>query len=68
MKTLIFDLDETLIHSWLILPHKEELPNKTFEILLSNGGKYGVSVRPYVEKCLAHLSQYYEMAIFTAAE
>lgn len=35
---------------------------------MPNGGKFAVSVRPYVRKCLEHLSQYYEMAIFTAAE
>lgn len=68
MKTLVFDLDETLIHSQLILPGKEDDTPKDFEIHLSNGGRYGIKIRPYVEKCLAHLSQYYEMAIFTAAE
>lgn len=47
MKTLVFDLDETLIHSWLILAHKPEEHHKDFEILLSNGGRYGVAVRPY---------------------
>lgn len=57
MKTLVFDLDETLIHSQLILSEngKQEMP-KDFEIQLSNGGRYAVKIRPYVEKCLAHLA------------
>lgn len=41
---------------------------KDFEITLAGGGKFAVSIRPFVQKCLEHLSQYYEMAIFTAAE
>ena len=30
--------------------------------------RFGVAVRPYVQQCLDHLSNYYEMAVFTAAE
>ena len=36
--------------------------------MLPNGAKFGVAVRPYVQQCLEHLEQYYEMAVFTAAE
>ncbi len=68
MKTLIFDLDETLIHSTLLTASKPEEINKDFEIALNSGAKYSISVRPYMTKCLAHLAQYYEMAVFTAAE
>ena len=68
MKTLIFDLDETLIHSTLLLSHKEPPVNKNFDIELSNGGIFSIAVRPYTEKCLAHLSELYEIAIFTAGE
>lgn len=41
---------------------------RDFEINLSNGAKFGVAIRPYLQQCLEHLSTYYEMAIFTAAE
>lgn len=66
-KTLIFDLDETLIHSTLITS-KDEVVNKEFEITLANGVKYAIAIRPYIYQCLEHLSQYYEMAVFTAAD
>jgi len=55
MKTLIFDLDETLIHSWQITPQKQDEINKEFEIELQSGLKYGIAVRPYMAKCLTHL-------------
>jgi len=67
-KTLIFDLDETLIHSQQIIPGQDHEIVKDFEITLPNGAKFGVGVRPYVQQCLEHLEQYYEMAVFTAAE
>jgi len=35
---------------------------------MPNGGKYGIKKRPYVEKVLDHLSEMWEMVIFTAAE
>ena len=47
-KTLIFDLDETLIHSQQIIPGQEHEIVKDFEILLPNNVKFGVAVRPYV--------------------
>ena len=39
-----------------------------FEITLSNSGQYLVTVRPYLLQCVQHLANFYEMAIFTAAE
>jgi len=30
--------------------------------------RFLVTKRPYINRCLEHLSAYYEMAIFTAAE
>lgn len=68
MKTLIFDLDETLIHSWVLGTGKNDDLNKDFEITLDSGLKYGISLRPYLSKCLSHLGQYYEMGVFTASE
>ena len=89
-KTLIFDLDETLIHSKLINPAtntNQAMPQPqgvspgalnsdigtdaavSFEISLPGSqAKFLVTQRPYMRRCLEHLSTYYEMAIFTAAE
>ena len=55
-KTLIFDMDETLIHSQIILPNTETDFTKDFDICLPNGGKFAISIRPYAKKCLEHLS------------
>ena len=67
-KTLIWDMDETLIHSQLLMPNQETAYNSDFIITLKNGTRFGVAIRPYSIKCLEHLSQFYEMAIFTAAD
>ncbi len=66
-KTLIWDLDETLVHAQLLLPGTyNQLAD--FTIQLKNGAKFAITIRPYIHKCLDFLSQYYEMAIFTAAD
>jgi len=65
-KTLIFDLDETLIHcnesssvvSDVVLPIK--FPHG--EVI-----EAGINVRPYAFEILKELSQYYEIVIFTAS-
>lgn len=67
-KTLIWDMDETLIHSQLLMPTQQTAYNSDFIITLKNGTRLGIAIRPYALKCLEHLSQFYEMAIFTAAE
>jgi len=66
-KTLIWDLDETLVHVQYKLPGAE-LSNHDFEIKLKDGITYAITKRPYLEKCLDHLAQFYEMAVFTAAD
>lgn len=67
-KTLIFDLDETLINSYLIVTPEQEEMERNFEFNLKTNERYGVSIRPYMMQCLEHLSEYYEIAVFTAAE
>jgi CTD small phosphatase-like protein 2 len=54
-KTLIWDMDETLIHAQLLMPNQESF-NNDFVITLKNGARFGVSTRPYMAKCLEHLS------------
>ena len=67
-KTLVFDLDETLINSFLIVTPEQEEQERSFEFTLKNGGRYGVGIRPYMMECLQHLHEYYEIAVFTAAD
>ena len=65
-KTLVLDLDETLVHS-SITP----FPNKNNIILRLNiaGNPYTIYVikRPFVEEFLEAMSKYYEIVVFTAS-
>ncbi len=66
-KTLIWDMDETLIHAQFKI-QGVNYNLHDFEVNLKGGVTYMVTLRPYLKQCLEHLSQFYEMAIFTAAE
>lgn len=65
-KTLIFDLDETLIHC-------NEDPSAPSDIRLPikfSGGEVieaSICVRPFAKEIIVQLSQYYEIVIFTAS-
>lgn len=65
-KTLVFDLDETLIHcnENANIPSDVVLPIKfpTGEII-----EAGINVRPYCLEILQELSKLYEIVIFTAS-
>jgi len=65
-KTLVFDLDETLIHcnESADLPSDVKLP-----IRFPHGEviEAGINIRPYVIDCLKELSQLYEIIVFTAS-
>eukprot|EP01016_Furgasonia_blochmanni_P045293 TRINITY_DN6365_c0_g1_i16.p2 TRINITY_DN6365_c0_g1~~TRINITY_DN6365_c0_g1_i16.p2 ORF type:complete len:211 (-),score=64.93 TRINITY_DN6365_c0_g1_i16:296-928(-) len=65
-KTVIFDLDETLIHcnESLNLPADVVLPIRfpSGEIVQA-----GISVRPYAVECLRELSKHFEIIVFTAS-
>jgi len=65
-KTLVFDLDETLIHcnESTDIPYDVKLPIKFphGEVI-----EAGINVRPYVYECLKELSQHYEIIVFTAS-
>lgn len=65
-RTIIFDLDETLIHcnESLEKPHDVAL-----DIVFPNGSKIkaGINVRPFAVECLKELSNYFEIIVFTAS-
>eukprot|EP00388_Colpodella_angusta_P004189 GDKJ01014038.1.p1 GENE.GDKJ01014038.1~~GDKJ01014038.1.p1 ORF type:complete len:318 (-),score=52.76 GDKJ01014038.1:1115-2068(-) len=64
-KTLVLDLDETLVHSSF-----REVPNASFIIPVEiDGTKHNIYVckRPGVDEFLRQVSHYYECVIFTAS-
>lgn len=65
-RTLVFDMDETLIHcnESLDMPADVVLP-----IIFPNGEvvEAGINVRPYAIEILRELSQHYEIMVFTAS-
>jgi len=65
-KTIIFDLDETLIHcnENTSMPCDVILPIK-----FPNGDiiEAGINIRPYTMELLEELSKYYEIIVFTAS-
>ena len=64
-KTLVLDLDETLVHSSVKVPQEEcivlpvEIDDKKFKVY--------VLVRPNAEKFLKIMQIYYEVIIYTAS-
>lgn len=70
-KTLIFDMDETLIHAF---PTKlvEQQPSLAsladFSVKMKNGEEFYVSVRPFIFQLLDSVEKLYELVIFTAGE
>jgi len=65
-RTLVFDMDETLIHcnESLDMPADVILP-----IIFPNGEvvEAGINIRPYAIEILRELSQHYEIMVFTAS-
>jgi len=65
-KTLVFDLDETLIHcnESTDMPYDVKLPIKFphGEVI-----EAGINIRPFVHECLKELSQHFEIIVFTAS-
>ena len=64
-KTIIFDLDETLVHCC----QNPEDGEKRLIIDLPSGEKLeiGINIRPYAIECLTTLSKKFEIAVFTAS-
>lgn len=71
---LLFDLDETLIHSEAFRPEEEKNYDKIIELdFIDNDSqlkveKLGVFVRPFAEEFLSWAAENFKLIIFTAAE
>lgn len=69
-KTLVLDLDETLVHSSFTPPRRgDRPPNLIINVKWDDGGRdyVFVKVRPYVYSFLAKMTKIYEVVIFTAS-
>ena len=63
MKTLVLDLDETLVHSSLTT-----VANPDHIVELKDGVKFHIVTRPHLDEFLERMSKIYELVIYTAAE
>lgn len=66
-KTLIFDMDETLIH-W-VDDIQEECPQTVLDVTFEDGEvvEAGVNVRPYAIDCLKAANELFQVIVFTAS-
>ncbi|CAD8095913.1 unnamed protein product [Paramecium sonneborni] len=64
-KTLVIDLDETLVHcnEYPQLKSDFYIPVKVNNLIY----QAGISIRPYTQEFLKNMAQYYEIIIFTAS-
>ncbi|KRX03187.1 HAD-like domain [Pseudocohnilembus persalinus] len=65
-KTIVFDLDETLIHC---VDNYDQESDATVQITIPDGETYGaeISIRPFAIEILQELSKDFEIIIFTAS-
>ncbi|OMJ93111.1 hypothetical protein SteCoe_3924 [Stentor coeruleus] len=66
-KTVVFDLDETLVHCCENI--EEMQPDVLLPVTFPNGEviNAGISIRPYAIECLKEVNKYFEVFIFTAS-
>ena len=65
-KTLVIDLDETLIHSYFDMPSPRN-PDISFDIFIDKKIHVNTLIRPYASEFLEKMSNFYEIVIFTAS-
>jgi len=62
-KTLVLDLDETIIHSWF-----KQVPNPDMRIEIKNNvSTIFVMIRPGAQEFLEEMQKYFEICFFTAS-
>ncbi|CAI2359926.1 unnamed protein product [Moneuplotes crassus] len=65
-KTLIFDMDETLIHC--VDSIQDENPQYVIKVILEEEEvQAGINIRPYALECLEAVNQKFEVIVFTAS-
>ena len=67
-KTIIFDLDETLIHC--VDDIEQEDPDEVIEIHFEDeeGPVHaGINIRPYMYECLREANKHFQVVVFTAS-
>ncbi|CDW87693.1 nli interacting factor-like phosphatase family protein [Stylonychia lemnae] len=66
-KTVIFDLDETLVHC--VDDPQSQKPDIVLEVKFPNGeiADAGINVRPYALDCLIEARKYFQVVVFTAS-
>ena len=66
-KTVIFDLDETLVHCCENI--EEMQPDVMLPITFPNGEvvNAGINIRPYALECLREVNKHFEVFVFTAS-
>ena len=68
-KTIIFDLDETLVHCTYHDADDSKTPDVTLPIPMDGGGSVeaGFNIRPFCADLLAFANQHFEVIVFTAS-
>ena len=66
LKTIVFDLDETLVHCCDDL---SENPDIVLPVTFPTGEvvEAGINIRPYALECLKEANKYFEVIVFTAS-
>ena len=64
-KTVVFDLDETLVHC----NKGNKIADVQIPIRLESGEKFvaGINIRPYARECLIEAAKTFEVIVFTAS-
>lgn len=66
-KTVIFDLDETLVHC--VEDVKNNKADRLIKVQFPNGesATAGINIRPYALECLRRASALFQIIVFTAS-
>jgi CTD small phosphatase-like protein 2 len=70
-KTLILDIDETMIHCLDDRDPEEEQPDVVIRVPLDYEGDYadaGINIRPHLYDCLKQMNEIYQVVAFTASD
>lgn len=66
-RTLVLDLDETLVHSWINEDHDHDVTFKV-SVMGPDDTTVYVRLRPHLAHFLEHVSEWFEVVVFTASQ